>query len=185
MKPLLESGRIVLSGNDIYENPTRPNVEDPSEAIEDDEADEPDDEGVALPKYDGVTYDFPECPFLARGKGGGMSQAGAEWTEPREWSGWVRSVTMAADGITPILELCKTRGGPVFASVDGNGDTCEVCDAGKWRSISLFLEEPEPDDEDASPPGPEKIEDGQGDAASPRGEDPGPVEKDPFTFMDA
>jgi hypothetical protein len=38
MKPLLDSGRIVLSGDDIYENPARPNVEDPSEAIEDDES---------------------------------------------------------------------------------------------------------------------------------------------------
>ena len=45
-------------------------------------------------------------------------------------------------------------------------------------------EEPEPDDEDASPPGPEKVEDGPGDSSS-CGEDPGPVEEDPFTFMDA
>jgi hypothetical protein len=28
----------------------------------------------------------------------------------------------------------------------GDGDTCEVCDAGKWRSVFLLSEEPEPDD---------------------------------------
>jgi hypothetical protein len=167
LKPLLESGRIVLSGNDIYENPTRPNVEDPSEAIEDDEADESDDENVALPKYDGVPYDFPECPFQAKGKSSGTDRVGAEWAEPREWSGWVRSVTMAADGITPILELCKTRDGPVFASADG--DTCDVWDSGKWRCVSLLSEDPEPDEEDAAPPGPEKGEEGEegpGDSSS-------------------
>ena len=40
------------------------------------------------------------------------------------------------------------------------------------------------DEEDAAPPGPEKGEEGPGDSSS-CGEDPGPVEEDPFTFMDA
>ena len=66
LKPLLESGRIVLSGNDIYENPARPNVEDPSEAIEDDGQEE--DAPPPGPK----SAEAPECS-PSRGEDPGLS----------------------------------------------------------------------------------------------------------------
>lgn len=119
LKPLLESGRIVLSGNDIYENPTRPNVEDPSEAIEDDGQEEdaptpgpekiaeapadslPRGEGPVPPPRNGEVV-FPDplpLPFMWPGKGwiveveilgDGSRSFGLSQTKTGKARGWLR-----------------------------------------------------------------------------------------------